>query len=213
MPGKRQLTDAEAAATSAAARAALETYCHDLTTLARQERCTPLVGHEAEVERVLEILARAPRSKGNPLLIGDAGSERRAVVMEVVRRIAIGHVPEGVSARRVMALDIERLIARITQRGELEERAALILQAVRETAGQTMLFVDDFHRHIGHSSEPTSDLANLWPPFFGRSEGHVFGTTSLDEYRIYIERDGALQRRFQEVLLQPSPAPSAGSSI
>jgi ATP-dependent Clp protease ATP-binding subunit ClpB len=133
--------------------------------------------------------------------------------MEVVRLIAIGHVPEGVSAQRVMALDAERLAAEITRRGEVEERAALILQAVRETAGQTMLFVEDFHRYGCEPSEPTFDFGNLWPPFFGRCEGHVCGTTSLDEYRIYIEKDAALQRRFQEVMLQPSPAPSAGSSM
>src|SRR5260370_38740064 len=97
MPRKRQLTEAEQAATSAAARAALETYCHDLTTLARQERLAPLVGYEAEVGRILQILARPSRSKGNPMLIGDSGPERMAVALEGVRRIAIGLMPEHVS--------------------------------------------------------------------------------------------------------------------
>jgi ATP-dependent Clp protease ATP-binding subunit ClpB len=209
------MIEEEMVASSAAARAALETYCDDLTALARGSRFAPLSGRDAEIERIFQILARPSRSKGNPLLIGDAGPERRAVVIEVVRWIAIGHMPERVSAQRVMALDTERLIAGITQRGELEERAKLILQAVRETAGQTMLFVDDFHRLVGGPPEPSIDIANLWKPFLGRSEGRVFGTSTLDEYRIYIEKDAALQRRFQEVLLQlsPEPALSAGSSM
>jgi ATP-dependent Clp protease ATP-binding subunit ClpA len=216
---KRQLTEAQAAATSAAARAALETYCHDLTALARQGRFAPLVGHEAEVERILQILPRKHRR--NPMLIGDSGPERIAVVLEVVRRIAAGAVPSEVSIRRVLAVDLEALFTRNLPPGhaaaiaaaawywylddirsrDVQKRLVLLFEGVRETAGEAILFFDDFHRVLRGPPEPSMDMAPQLKPFFGYRYGQILGTSSLDQYRQYVEWDAALQRRFQEVLM------------
>jgi ATP-dependent Clp protease ATP-binding subunit ClpB len=184
----------------APAKSVLEKYTHDLTALARQGRFAPLLRREKEVERVFQILAR--RLKNNPMLIGEDATERFAIVAEVIRRISIGNVPDGITFQRVVALDLEALIADTRIRGDLEKLLRSDIEEIRRSAGQVLLFVDQFHVLAGAGrAENAIDMANILVPVLARGEARIIGTSTLDDYRKYVERDAALQRRFQEILV------------
>jgi len=205
MPRPEPMSDEEIAARGAAARAALETYCHDLTALARQGRFAPLAGREAEVARVFAVLARQHPllNKKCAVLLAEPGPERFAIVQEVARRIAHEDVPDRVRARRMMALDIGALVSDTTRRGEFEGRLKLLLEGVRLTDGRTILFVEDLHSLVGAgAAEGCVDAVNVLTPALARNEVQLVGTTSLEDYCRYIERDAGLQRRFQEVVVR-----------
>lgn len=180
---------------------ALEKYTHDLTVLARQGRFTPLQRREKEVERVFQILAR--RLKNNPMLIGDDSTERFAIVAEVIRRISIGDMPEDIKARRVVALDWETLISDTRERGNFEKRLMSLIAQIEQSPGQLLLFVDNFHVLISTNwaENYAIDMANILTPALSKGELGVIGTSTLEDYRKYVERNHALQRRFQEVIV------------
>jgi ATP-dependent Clp protease ATP-binding subunit ClpA len=179
----------------------LEKYSHDLTALAQQGQFAPLQRREAEVERVFQVLARS--RKNNPMLIGEDNAERFAIIAEVARRISSGEIPEDIPFRRVVALDLEALIAGTTYRGDFEQRLKSVFAEIRQAAEPTLLFVDKLHRLIGAGpAEGAIDVANILIPALSRGEVCIIGTSTLDDYRKYVERDQALQRRFQEIIVR-----------
>lgn len=184
---------------------ALEKYGHDLTALARQGQFAPLQRREKEVERVFQILAR--RLKNNPMLISEDSAERFAIVAEVTRRISIGDVPEDIKVQRVVALNLEALIADTTYRGDLEKRLKSVFAEVKQSMEKTLLFVDNFHMLVGAglAERVAIDMANILVPVLSRGEVGIIGTSTLDLYRKYIERDQSLQRHFQEVSARELP--------
>lgn len=183
------------------AESVLAKYTHDLTALARQGRFAPLLHREKEVERVLQILAR--RIKNNPMLIGEDSAERFAVVAEVIRRISIGDVPEGTKVQRVVALDLEKLSATSQTPGDFEKLLRAIVAEVAQSEGQTLLFIDNMQTLLsGGWTNGTDDAAKVVMIALARGEIVVMGTSTLDDYRKYIERDAALQRRFQEIVVR-----------
>jgi ATP-dependent Clp protease ATP-binding subunit ClpA len=179
----------------------LTAYTHDLTALARQGRFAPLPGREKEVLRAFQVLARA--RKNNPMFIGADAQERLAVVLEVVRWVALGESPALVQLRRVVALDLELLLADITERGQVEQRLKAVCNAVCQAEEPTALFVDEFSRLVGASrGEDCFDLANILIPAFYQGHLRVIATTTLEDYRVHVERDAALQRQFQEIVVR-----------
>ncbi len=183
---------------------ALEKYGRDLTQLARQDKLDPVIGRDDEIRRVIQVLSR--RTKNNPVLIGEPGVGKTAIAEGLALRVVSGDVPESLRDRRLIALDMGALIAGAKYRGEFEERLKAVLKEVAAARGEVVLFIDELHTVVGAgAAEGAMDAGNLLKPMLARGELHCVGATTLDEYRKHIEKDAALERRFQTILVeQPS---------
>ena len=183
---------------------ALEKYGRDLTELAGQGKLDPVIGRDEEIRRTIQILSR--RTKNNPVLIGEPGVGKTAIVEGLAQRIIKGDVPEGLKRKRVVVLDVGALVAGAKFRGEFEERLKAVLKEIQSSQGDVLLFIDELHTVVGAgAAEGAMDAANLLKPMLARGELHLIGATTLDEYRKHVEKDAALERRFQPVLVeQPS---------
>jgi len=183
---------------------ALERYCRDLTDAARKGKLDPVIGRDNEIRRVMQVLSR--RTKNNPVLIGEPGVGKTAIAEGLARRIVEGDVPEGLKDKRVLALDMGALIAGAKYRGEFEDRLKAVLKAITEAEGKIILFIDELHMVVGAgAAEGAADAANMLKPALARGELRCVGATTLDEYRKHIEKDAALERRFQPVMVgEPS---------
>ena len=185
---------------------ALEKFGRDFTALAEQGKLDPVVGRDEEIRRVIQVLSR--RTKNNPVLIGDPGVGKTAIVEGLAQRIIAGDVPEGLKGKRLWALDVGSLLAGSKYRGEFEERLKAVLNEITSAQGEIVLFIDELHTIVGAgAAEGAIDAANLLKPMLARGELRCVGATTLDEYRRHIEKDAALERRFQPVFVgEPSVA-------
>jgi ATP-dependent Clp protease ATP-binding subunit ClpB len=179
---------------------ALERYGRDLTELARKGKLDPVIGRDEEIRRVIQVLSR--RTKNNPVLIGEPGVGKTAIVEGLAGRIVRGDVPEGLKNKRIVALDMGALVAGAKYRGEFEERLKAVLKEIADAEGEIVLFIDELHTVVGAgAAEGSMDASNMLKPMLARGELHTVGATTLDEYRKHIEKDAALERRFQTVLV------------
>src|SRR2546425_6893466 len=180
---------------------ALAKYARDLTDLARQGKLDPVIGRDDEIRRAIQVLSR--RTKNNPVLIGEPGVGKTAIVEGLAQRIIAGEVPDALKSKRVLVLDMALLLAGAKYRGEFEERLKGVLKEVAQDEGQTIVFIDEIHTMVGAGkAEGAIDAGNMLKPALARGELHCIGATTLDEYRKYIEKDAALERRFQKVLVE-----------
>ena len=190
---------------------ALERYTRDLTALALSDRLDPVIGRDEEIRRVLQVLQR--RTKNNPVLVGAPGVGKTAIVEGIAQRIATGDVPEGLKDKRLLTLDLAALLAGAKYRGEFEERLKAVIEEVSGAEGEVILFIDELHTLVGAgASEGAMDASNMLKPALARGLLRCVGATTLDEYRQHIEKDGALERRFQPVRVD-EPLPEEALSI
>ena len=203
--GNQRITSADPEATFQA----LEQYGRDLTALARQGKLDPVIGRDDEIRRVIQVLSR--RTKNNPVLIGEPGVGKTAIVEGLARRIADGDVPETLKSKRIVGLDLAAMVAGAKYRGEFEERLKAVLTEIQASEGQVITFLDELHTVVGAgAAEGAMDASNMLKPMLARGELRMIGATTLDEYRKHIEKDAALERRFQPVLVQE---PSVNDAI
>src|SRR5438445_4918156 len=183
---------------------ALKKFARDLTEAAREGKLDPVIGRDEEIRRTIQVLAR--RTKNNPVLIGEPGVGKTAIVEGLALRITNGDVPDGIKDKRLLGLDLGAMVAGAKYRGEFEERLKGVLDEVKQAAGDIILFIDEMHTLVGAGkAEGAMDAGNLLKPALARGELHCIGATTLDEYRKYIEKDAALERRFQPVFVgEPS---------
>ncbi|MEN8112797.1 MAG: ATP-dependent chaperone ClpB [Actinomycetota bacterium] len=182
--------------------APLEKYGRDLTDLARRGKLDPVIGRDEEIRRTIQVLSR--RTKNNPVLIGEPGVGKTAIVEGLAQRISDGDVPEGLKDRRIVAIDLASLIAGAKYRGEFEERLQAVLNEIQAAEGRIITFIDEMHTIVGAgASEGSMDASNMLKPMLARGELRMIGATTLDEYRKHVEKDAALERRFQPVLVEP----------
>jgi ATP-dependent Clp protease ATP-binding subunit ClpB len=192
--GSHRITDQDPEAKFAA----LEKYGHDLTAHATAGKIDPVIGRDDEIRRVIQVLSR--RTKNNPVLIGEPGVGKTAIAEGLARRISDGDVPEGLKGKRLISLDIASMLAGAKYRGEFEERLKAVLKEITDAAGEIVTFIDELHTIVGAgASEGAMDAGNMIKPMLARGELHLVGATTLDEYRKYVEKDPALERRFQQV--------------
>jgi ATP-dependent Clp protease ATP-binding subunit ClpB len=199
--GSKRVTSPEAEATSSA----LDQYSVDLTAMAREGKLDPVIGRDAEIRRVVQVLAR--RTKNNPVLIGEPGVGKTAVVEGLAQRLVAGDVPDSLKSRRLLSLDLPSMVAGAKFRGEFEERLKAVLTEIRDAAGQVITFIDELHTVVGAGAtgDSSMDAGNMLKPMLARGELRMIGATTLDEYRERIEKDPAFERRFQQVFVdEPS---------
>ncbi len=181
---------------------ALDQYGRDLTEQARKGKLDPVIGRDDEIRRVIQVLSR--RTKNNPVLIGEPGVGKTAIVEGLAGRIADGDVPEGLKTKRIVALDLGALVAGAKYRGEFEERLKAVLDEIKSSDGEVITFIDEMHTLVGAgAAEGSMDASNMLKPMLARGELRMIGATTLDEYRKYVEKDAALERRFQPVMVEP----------